>query len=123
MSNVKKYRRQVRRQLRCFGKKKHTLLQKLDGSLALIETDDEMPTWDDLIQALGSPEEMALSLSSELTDKDRKKYRRILFSLRFVCIALIAALVIFAYLHIKIALAMPFVFEDTIIIYEAPPSS
>lgn len=123
MSNVKKYRRQVRRQLRCFGKKKRTLLQKLDGSLALIETDDEMPTWDDLIQALGSPEEMALSLSSELTDKDRKKYRRILFSLRFVCIALIAALVIFAYLHIKIALAMPFVFEDTIIIYEAPPSS
>ena len=123
MSNVKKYRRQVRRQLRCFGKKKRTLLQKLDGSLALIETDDEMPTWDDLIQALGSPEEMALSLSSELTDKDRKKYRRILFSLRFVYIALIAALVIFAYLHIKIALAMPFVFEDTIIIYEAPPSS
>ena len=116
MSNVKKYRRQVRRQLRCFGKKKRTLLQKLDGSLALIETDDEMPTWDDLIQALGSPEEMALSLSSELTDKDRKKYRRILFSLRFVCIALIAALVIFAYLHIKIALEMPFVFE-------APPSS
>lgn len=123
MSNVKKYRRQVRRQLRCFGKKKRTLLQKLDGSLALIETDDEMPTWDDLIQALGSPEEMALSLSSELTDKDRKKYRRILFSLRFVCIALIAALVIFAYLHIRIALEMPIVFEDTIIIYEAPPSS
>ena len=106
MSNVKKYRRQVRRQLRCFGKKKRTLLQKLDGSLALIETDEEMPTWDDMIQALG-----------------RKKYRRILFSLRFVCIALIAALVIFAYLHIKIALEMPFVFEDTIIIYEAPPSS
>ena len=123
MSNVKKYRRQVRRQLRCFGKKKRTLLQKLDGSLALIETDDEMPTWDDLIQALGSPEEMALSLSSELTDKDRKKYRRILFSLRFVCIALIAALVIFAYLYIKIAQEMPIVFEDTIIIYEAPPSS
>lgn len=71
-----RYRRAVKRQLRCTGKTRRTLLYRLQSMLDSFLDDHPAATAEDLKTAFGPPESMASLLCENLTETDRRSFRR-----------------------------------------------
>ena len=71
-----RYRRSVKRQLRCTGKTRSSLLHRLQSMLDSFLDEYPAATTEDLKTAFGSPEAMASLLCENLTEADRRSFRR-----------------------------------------------
>ena len=113
-SATKKYRSQVFRALRCSRKTKKILLARLDTFLNTFSEEELDPSYTAILQAFGSPSEMAKTLSSELPAKEFKLWRhnRVL---KICCgfVASVAIVSLFAY-----AIAIHFTYSPTTVIEE-----
>lgn len=94
------YRRALKRNIRCTGKRKRELLNSFDSTCRAFLSENPDPSQAQLTQAFGTPEEMAGVLMAEVSEEDRKRYRRV-HALRLasvcVCAALFLALTVYVY--------------------------
>lgn len=123
MDDITRFRREVKRQLRCTRKLKSDLMQELDGMLSLIKQDNDNANREELVRALGTPDELAVSLMSKETAEERRKYRNKMLFIRIMAGVFIILLIVYVILAAKVVSETPIKSVDTIIIYEeAPPS-
>lgn len=117
MNEIRRFRREVKRQLRCSGKKKRELMVELDGMLQLVQIDHAAISRESLFHDIGTPHEVADTLISKIEPSQYKRYSgRIQLSI--ICLSLIitALLAISAYLiWFRIT---PIHVEDRVVIYE-----
>lgn len=73
---VQKYRKQVLRAMRCPGKKKKAIMENLDSLLMSFQ--QEEPNADDakVLEAFGTPAELAQILCEGYSEKEQKNWRR-----------------------------------------------
>ena len=117
---LKRYRRQVRRKLRCVGRTRRALLARLDQDLARYAAEEPLASYSDAVLAIGTPSEVAAELNETLTQKDETRYRRRKWWLRGAAAAvfiLMAGYIGFLWKD----LSTPIVFEQVTIIYEEQP--
>ena len=119
---LKRYRRQVRRKLRCVGRTRRALLARLDQDLARYAAEEPSASYSDAVLAIGTPSEVAAELNETLTQKDETRYWRRKWWLRGAAAAvfiLMAGYIGFLWKE----LSTPFVYEDVLIIYEGDEAS
>ncbi len=119
---LKRYRRQVRRKLRCVGRTRRALLARLDQDLARYAAEEPLASYSDAVLAIGTPSEVAAELNETLTQQDETRYRHRKWWLRGAAAAvfiLMAGYIGFLWKE----LSTPFVYEDVLIIYEEDEAS
>ena len=119
---LKRYRRQVRRKLRCVGRTRRALLAGLDQDLARYAAEEPSASYSDAVLAIGTPSEVAAELNETLTQQDETRYRHRKWWLRGAAAAvfiLMAGYIGFLWKE----LSTPFVYEDVLIIYEEDEAS
>ena len=119
---LKRYRRQVRRKLRCVGRTRRALLARLDQDLARYAAEEPLASYSDAVLAIGTPSEVAAELNETLTQQDETRYRHRKWWLRGAAAAvfiLMAGCIGFVWKE----LSTPFVYEDVLIIYEEDEAS
>ena len=119
---LKRYRRQVRRKLRCVGRTRRALLARLDQDLARYAAEEPSASYSDAVLAIGTPSEVAAELNETLTQQDETRYRHRKWWLRGAAAAvfiLMAGYIGFLWKE----LSTPFVYEDVLIIYEEDEAS
>ena len=89
MRSVKQYERMLKKHLNCFPKTKAALIGSFRGSLEdfLLETPE--PTFDALVEAFGSPEEMAKTLMKDVSTKELTSRKVLLNIERAVAVLLV----------------------------------
>ena len=119
---LKRYRRQVKRKLRCVGRTRRALLDQLDQDLARYAAEEPLASYSDAVLAIGTPSEVAAELNETLTQQDETRYRHRKWWLRGAAAAvfiLMAGYIGFLWKE----LSTPFVYEDVLIIYEEDEAS
>ena len=119
---LKRYRRQVKRKLRCVGRTRRALLARLDQDLARYAAEEPLASYSDAVLAIGTPSEVAAELNETLTQQDETRYRHRKWWLRGAAAAvfiLMAGYIGFLWKE----LSTPFVYEDVLIIYEEDEAS
>ena len=119
---LKRYRRQVKRKLRCVGRTRRALLARLDQDLARYAAEEPSASYSDAVLAIGTPSEVAAELNETLTQQDETRYRHRKWWLRGAAAAvfiLMAGYIGFLWKE----LSTPFVYEDVLIIYEEDEAS
>ena len=119
---LKKYRRHVKRRLRCVGQTKRALLEQLDRDLARYAEEEPSASYSDAVLAIGAPMEVAAKLNETLTEQDEARYRHRKWWLRgaaAVVFILMAGYIGFLWKE----LSTPIVFEDELVIYEENPET
>ena len=117
---LKRYRRQVKRKLRCVGRTRRALLDQLDQDLARYAAEEPLASYSDAVLAIGTPSEVAAELNETLTQKDETRYWRRKWWLRGAAAAvfiLMAGCIGFVWKE----LSTPIVYEQVTIIYEEQP--
>lgn len=116
---LKQYKKELGRLLPCPRKTRRQLVARLDAYRDSEMADNPSPTYEQLVSGFGPPEEMAQTLSMELTPQDRAAYRRNRLAYRAAAVALAAALLVFT-VYIWILKTTPIeVIEKTVIITES----
>lgn len=117
---LKKYRRHVKRRLRCVGRTRRTLLGRLDQDLARYAEEEPSASYSDAVLAIGTPSEAAAELNETLTQQDETRYRHRKWWLRGAAAAvfiLMAGCIGFVWKE----LSTPIVYEQVLVIYEEQP--
>jgi len=91
-----RYTRAVKKQLRCTGKTRKALSQRLRGMLGAYEDENPAPSAQELVSAFGPPEEMAATLCESLTEADLRGYSRQKLLIRIAAGAAVVALLLFS---------------------------
>lgn len=73
--DYKRYIKNIRAQIQCSRSKKAELLAPFLRSMQNYELENETAFYHDLVNAFGTPEEMAETLAEQLTEKDIRKYK------------------------------------------------
>lgn len=75
-NDIKQYLRQIRSQLQCSRRKRTGLMKPLLRSMQsyLLENDDV--SYDDLVNAFGTPKEMSAMLTEKIPESEISRYRR-----------------------------------------------
>lgn len=107
-----RYRRAVKRQLRCTGKTRRTILHRFQSMLDSFLDEHPVATAEDLITAFGPPEAMASLLCEDLTEADRRSYYRKQQLIRITGGILIVLLLLFSF-HVFFQKQHPMVSVDS----------
>ncbi|MCD8189306.1 MAG: hypothetical protein LUD78_03650 [Clostridiales bacterium] len=91
-----RYRREVRRCLRCGRAAKQRLEEHLTGLLNAFLEENPVPDEAALEAAFGTPEELAATLMEELTPEERGQWKRQRLAARVVCMVLVLLLAVFS---------------------------
>ena len=110
MKTVKQYERQLKRHLNCFPKTKAALIGSFRKSLEdfWVETPD--PTFDALVDAFGTPEEMAKTLMADVSSKEIARRKVFLYVKRAVAVVLILLFLAFSF-YIYVIKSIPVIVE------------
>lgn len=93
---IARYRRILKSNLHCGRAKRRTLLDQFEYSLLCFLEDCPSPTYTQLTDAFGPPEDMARVLMESVTKEEKIKYRKQQKLLKILKIAVIVLLAIFA---------------------------
>jgi len=107
-----RYRRAVKRQLRCTGKTRRTLLHRLQSMLDSFLDEHPAATPEDLKTAFGPPEAMASLLCENLTETDRRSYNRKHRLIRIIAGSLIVLMLLFSF-YVFFLKQAPMIFVDS----------
>lgn len=94
VNTAAKYRRALKKQLRCTKAVKLRLLAGFDKTLHIFLEDHTDPSMDDLISAFGAPEEMANTLMAQTTPQEHARYQQKLLFTRILSGILIGILIL-----------------------------
>ncbi|MCD8051439.1 MAG: hypothetical protein LUE89_07165 [Clostridiales bacterium] len=91
-----RYRREVRRYLRCGRAAKRRLEEHLTGLLNAFSEENPAPDRAALEAAFGTSEELAATLMEELTPEERGRWKKQKLAVRVVCVVLVLLLAVFS---------------------------
>ena len=74
--DTKKYLKEVRAEIPCSSDKKKQLMHAFLTSLENYLCDNPDASYQDIVDAFGTPKEMAETLSENISESDARKYRR-----------------------------------------------
>lgn len=117
---VNNYRHEVEKKLCCLNSTKKQLLLRFDKVLSAYLEDDPSPTYERLAGAFGTPEAMAKTLMSEVSEEERTRYGR---SRRYslgAAITLAVALIVFLSVWIFTSLHAEEVYSTGIVYISEP---
>ena len=117
---VAQYRRALKKLLFCSSSKREQLMLRFQSMLNTLLADCPAPTKQDLYDAFGSPEELANTLSEEITPEDTARYRRMQNARRIIAGILIGLLLI-ASVYVFFVKQKPLVSVDEHIDYPIEP--
>lgn len=91
--DTKKYLKEVRAEIPCSSDKKKQLMHAFLTSLENYLCDNPDAAYQDIVDAFGTPKEMADTLSENISESDARQYRRrkklvLIFSVLLLCIIL-----------------------------------
>ena len=92
--SVAQYRRALKKLLFCSSSKREQLMLRFQSMLNTLLADCPAPTKQELYDAFGSPEELANTLSEEITQEDTARYRRMQKARRIIAGILVGLLLI-----------------------------
>lgn len=121
---VQKYRKQVLRAMPCPAKEKKALIEHLDS--LLLSFQQEEPNADDakVLEAFGTPAELAQTLCEGYSEEEQKRWRRRLWIRRLAILVFCAGII--AFLSYTVALCTaesPVYTKDKIYVYQNNSSS
>ena len=94
--DIMRYRRMLKRNLHCGRGKRQQLLKEFSNSLSCFMDEYPDPTYSQLADAFGPPEEMASVMMERVSKDEEKQYQRGHKLLKYLKIAAIVLLAIFA---------------------------
>lgn len=112
---TKQYRRKLRRALKCCRNDKRRFLEKFQKAWEPFWEETPNPTWQELIEAFGPPEEMARHFSESLTQEDYKRYRIRKWILIGALGAILAAVVVYAVSYMAVKPKIIYIEEELVI--------
>lgn len=121
VNTAAKYRRALKKQLRCTKAVKFRLLAGFDKTLHIFLEDHTDPSMDDLISAFGAPEEMANTLMAQTTPQEHARcQKKLLFTriLSGILIGILISLTVYIWFVKEMGLT---VIEGSSIIDPTPP--
>ena len=74
-NDILRYRRSLKKQLRCGPLARKKLLDRFGGSLAPFLEENPAPGYEQLVSAFGPPEEMATILMESVSAKEQARYQ------------------------------------------------
>lgn len=74
-NDILRYRRSLKKQLRCGPLTRKKLLDRFGGSLAPFLEENPAPGYEQLVSAFGPPEEMAAVLMESVSAKEQARYQ------------------------------------------------
>ena len=74
-NDILRYRRSLKKQLRCGPLARKKLLDRFGGSLAPFLEENPAPGYEQLVSAFGPPEEMAAVLMESVSAKEQARYQ------------------------------------------------
>ncbi len=115
--DTKKYLKEVRAEIPCSSGKKKQLMHAFLTSLENYLCDNPDVSYQDIVDAFGTPKEMADTLSENISESDARQYRRrkkVVFIASILSICLLLAWIIFLLYDSRI----PITIVQTTIIYD-----
>ena len=106
MESVKQYERKLKKNLNCFPKTKATLIGSFRRSLEDFLVEAPEPTFDALVEAFGTPEEMAKTLMADVSSKEIAHRKVFLYVKRAVAVVLILLFLALTY-HVYVQKSIP----------------
>ena len=100
--NIARYRRGLKRKLHCDRKKRRELLVQFTCTLSDFMDEYPDPTYSQLTDAFGPPEEMTCVLMENVTEEENNQYRKqqkLLKTIKITAIVLLAIFAIYAYFY------------------------
>ncbi|MGM9641055.1 MAG: hypothetical protein ACI3V3_06780 [Faecousia sp.] len=116
-TSIKKYRRSLRRRLRCRRSTKALLMERFSDYQSRVLEEYPEPTTEQLVQAFGPPEAMARELMEEVPPQEQTKYRRNRIVCR-ICVGVLAVLLILLVAYGYYQKSIPVEVNDTITIID-----
>jgi len=113
---VAQYRRALKKLLFCSSSKREQLMLRFQSMLNTLLADCPAPTKQDLYDAFGSPEELANTLSEEITQEDTARYRRMQNARRIIA-GIIASLLLIVTVYVFFVKQKPITSYDEGIAY------
>ena len=110
MCPVKQYERKLKQNLNCFPKTKSILIGSFRKSLEDFLIDTPNPTFDALVEAFGTPEEMATTLMADVSGKEIAHRKVFLYVKRAVAVVLILLFLAFSF-YIYVIKSIPVIVE------------
>lgn len=111
MNHAAKYRRLLKKELRCPHQIKKRLLEKFDTALDSYLADSPAPDAEALAAAFGPPQEMAQVLMQEVCQKDLSRYRISKLAARIAVLLIALSWVAFT-IHVYFQKELPIVIID-----------
>lgn len=118
---VKRYKRALKRDLRCFGSTRETLLQKFELSLSDFLEDVPSPDLDELYAAFGPPKEMADLLMAEIPPDGSARYHRGIIHLRIIA-GILASIFLAGAVYIYFFKEQTVAYDNEIVVEDEHPS-
>ena len=123
---VAQYRRALKKLLFCSSSKQEQLMLRFQSMLNTLLADCPAPTKQELYDAFGSPEELANTLSGEITPEETARYHRTQKAHRMIA-GILAGLLLIASVYVFFVKQKPLVSVDEKIDYPTetyiPPSN
>lgn len=116
-TSIKKYRRSLRRHLRCRRSTKALLMERFSDYQNRVLEEYPEPTTEQLVQAFGPPEAMARELLEEVPPQEQTKYRRNRLVWR-ICAGILATLLILFAFYSFFLKSIPVEVNKTIVIID-----
>lgn len=88
------YEKALRKQLHCTSNTKEHLLKQFRSSMSTYLDEHPSPTGADLLDAFGSPEDMAKVLMENVSEAEVKTYRKRTLFLKIITVVLLAIILI-----------------------------
>ena len=110
MESVKQYERKLKKNLNCFPKTKATLIGSFRRSLEDLLVEAPEPTFDALVEAFGTPEEMAKTLMADVSSKEIARRKVFLYVKRAATVVLILLFLAFSF-YIYVIKSIPVIVE------------
>lgn len=101
---IKKYLRRVRAWLPCTTKRKRVILQSLREDISLFSQDQPNPSFDDLLQRFGTPQQIASAFVDEMGSMELLRDLRV--RRRVITIAIVAAMTVILIWAIAVGIAL-----------------
>ena len=119
---ISRYKKAVKKNLRCTHNTKSQLSQKFDAMLSAFLEDNPSPSTDELYAAFGLPQEMATVLMEGVSAEENSKYRKtrlITKTIAGIVAGVLLTLVIVFTLYIYYEKQIPVVHDDAVYVEDS----
>ena len=123
---ISRYKKAVKKNLRCTHNTKSQLSQKFDAMLSAFLEDNLSPSTDELYAAFGLPQEMATVLMEGVSAEENSKYRKtrlITKAIAGIVAGVLLTLVIAFTWYIYIEKQAPVIHDDEVYVEDSPESA